>query len=57
MARVTFGGRDATGFPLYFNPNIFFTSDPSDPTPAIPTRDVPVYIFASVTNIGKEVCP
>ncbi|KAF2179646.1 hypothetical protein K469DRAFT_693890 [Zopfia rhizophila CBS 207.26] len=54
MARVTFGGRDATGFPLYFNPNIFFTFDPSDPTPAIPTRDVPIYIFASVTNTGKE---
>jgi hypothetical protein len=55
MAQLNFGGHGGTIFPKYFNPNIFFQADSNNPTPAIPSVDVPVFLFASVTNAGKQV--
>ncbi|KAK6516028.1 hypothetical protein TWF281_004618 [Arthrobotrys megalospora] len=55
MAELTLNTRPGSHpFPRYWNPNVFFRDDPDDPSPAIPTRDVPVYIFASAKNSGKQ---
>ncbi|KAN0069051.1 hypothetical protein V8E54_012680 [Elaphomyces granulatus] len=50
MAELRFAGEGNPVFPIYFNPNIFFQSSPSDPTPAIPEQNVGIYILASVRN-------
>lgn len=54
MAELRFDGRNAAAFPPYLNPNIFFQSTFDDPTPAIPTKNVPIFILASVKNAGKS---
>ncbi|KAF3929776.1 hypothetical protein ABW19_dt0206105 [Dactylella cylindrospora] len=54
MAELSFSGRGFDASLLYWNPNIFFQADPDDPTPVIPTRDIPVYILASIKNSGKQ---
>jgi hypothetical protein len=52
MAQLSFSGHGGSGFPLYFNPNIFFQATPDDPILVIPTQNIGIYILASVTNSG-----
>ena len=53
MAQLGFASHGSPVFPLYFNPNVLFQASFNDPTPAIPTENIPIYILASVKNSGS----
>ncbi|KAL5590170.1 hypothetical protein FOBRF1_013727 [Fusarium oxysporum] len=54
MAELRFGGRDDAALPLYLNPNIYLQNAVSDPSPALPVVNRPIFILCSVQNTGDR---